>query len=267
MALVVSLALAWFWPGPSHAQIARLFAVDRLQAHQIAVLSWADEKALGDSIDTYLKQEEGLLLYRPTPALGQFLERVSQAVVAASRYPTRQYTVQIIDDGDINAFATVGGYLYLHRGLLGVIQNEAELAGVLAHEIGHLEQRDGLNQLWHQLTMQDLVFRADRQQQRLVALSGDLRSLSSSHLGEYTADAIAFHILGRAGYGQSALVTLLQRLAETSHQTPPGLLSSHPHPRQRIAQLSQLLANETAPGATAGLDAALYQQIMANLEV
>ncbi|HIK45301.1 MAG TPA: M48 family metalloprotease [Leptolyngbyaceae cyanobacterium M65_K2018_010] len=265
LALVLGLAVGLLWPARSPAQIPRLFSLDRLQAHQIANLSWADEKSLGRAIDARFKQE-GLLPYvGHDPALDVFVNRVLQSLVAVSTYPERLYTVQIVDDENVNAFATLGGYVYLNTGLLKRIDNEAELAGVLAHELGHLEERDGLNQLWLQLTVQDLTLQADRRQQRLVAMAGDLRSLSNGHASEYTADAIAFGILGRAGYSQFALVTLLQRIADNGVLEKPGFISTHPNPYRRIEQLEYLLATEQTLEATAGLDSTAYQQLIVSL--
>lgn len=254
LAGAVALALIGLAAYPSRAQVSRAFSVDRLQTYQLANLDWAAEVALGEAIDGQLKQD-GLTPYRASAAVVDYVNQVGGRVVAASSQSHYTYTFQLVDDDSLNAFATIGGYVYIHTGLLKVIQNEAELAGVLAHEVGHIEEQDGLNHLWHQLMVQQLGLQVGRRQQPLVALGGQLRSLSNSHTDEYIADAIAFHILGQADYAQGALISLLQRIDQSFAQAVrPGFISSHPNPRRRIQQLQQRLRQEQTPTATAGLD-------------
>ncbi|MFZ4675224.1 MAG: M48 family metalloprotease [Nodosilinea sp.] len=267
VALVVGLVLAWLPLNPSLAQVSRSFPVERLRAYQLANLSWQDEMALGEAIDRQLKQD-GLVIYNLSQEVSAYLDRVGDRIVAASQYPAHRYRFQVVDDDGINAFATVGGYVYLHGGLLNVIENEAELAGVLAHEVGHIEGQDGLNQLWHQLTVQELSQHSDRMHQRMAVLGGQLRSLSNGQTSEYIADTLAFYTLGRAGYAQLALVTLLQRIIATDPaQAPrPGLISSHPAPQSRIEQLQVLLATEPSLEARDGLEQASYLIVRASFE-
>jgi predicted Zn-dependent protease len=247
------------------AQITRSFSTVRLQAYQLTNLSFADEQALGASIDQYLKQE-GLTLYTNDEVILDYVNEVAQRMIEVSRWPNRRYTVQIIDDEGTNAFATVGGYIYLQTGMLEMVQNEAELAGVLAHEIAHIEEQDGLNQLWHMLTTQQLSMQEDRLRRRAVVLGGQLRSLSNSHEDEYIADRIAFRMLGRAGYAQQTMVDLLNRLAAADQQPARlGWVSTHPDVQSRLYQLYQLLVNEASVEGTSGLDQIVYSAIMESL--
>ncbi|NJL44816.1 MAG: M48 family metalloprotease [Leptolyngbyaceae cyanobacterium SM2_3_12] len=265
LAGLVALAIVMLTAAPSPAQISRSFPVDRLHTYQLTNLNWADEVALGEAIDRQLKQD-GLRLYGGNFPINDYVNQVGQRVAAASHQAHRVYTFQVVDDPGINAFATLGGYIYIYTGLLQAMQNEAELAGVLAHEVGHIEQQDGLNQLWHQLTVHQLGQQLEGIHQRRVAFSGQLRSLSTSHADEYVADTIAFHILGRAGYAQAALVTLLQRMDQDfSEAVPIGFISSHPNPRRRVSQLQQRLAVEQNPLAMEGLDSDPYAARVAPL--
>ena len=70
--------------------------------------------------------------------LQAYVNRVGQRLVANSEEPNETFTFTVIDSPDINAFATPGGYIYINRGLLAYLDSEAEMAGVLAHEIGHI---------------------------------------------------------------------------------------------------------------------------------
>jgi predicted Zn-dependent protease len=254
------------------AQVTRTFSTTQLQAYQLTNLSPADESALGAAIDAQL-QQEGLTLYTQNQHILDYVNRIAQRVAAASRWPGRPYTVQIVVADQANAFATVGGYIYIHTGLLTLIQNEAELAGVLAHEIGHLEEQDGLNQIWQTLTTQQLSAQRNTQQQQVIWSGGQLRALSNSHEDEYIADRLAFHTLARAGYSPQAMVDLLSRMAATDATSPrAGWISTHPDGQNRLRQLQQLLGDTPrmlvdAPTrlTTAGSDNSAYAAIMADL--
>ncbi|MEO1067691.1 MAG: M48 family metalloprotease [Cyanobacteria bacterium J06638_6] len=250
----------------SRSEVPRSFQPDNLQPYQLTNLTLAGEVALGKAVDAQLRQD-GLELYSGDPGIAAYVNTVGQRVAAASRLPARVFTFQIVDDPDANARATMGGFIYINTGLLRAIQNEAELAGVLAHEVGHLEHRDGLNQLWHLLTVEQLWQQEQGVAQRLVEVGGQLRSLSNSHAAEFLADATAFRLLGEAGYAQVGLVTLLQRLqADSPGPIAPGLVSSHPPPQGRLRQLQRQLATVATMGADWGLDQAAYAARIANLD-
>lgn len=250
---------------PSFGEVPRSFQPDNLQAYQLTNLTLAGEVALGRAVDAQLRQD-GLMPYSDSPAIADYVEGVGQRVAMASQIPANFFTFQIVDDPDANAHATMGGFVYINTGLLRVIQNEAELAGVLAHEIGHLEYRDGLNYLWHLLTVEQLWQQEQGFAQHLVKVGGQLRSLSNSHENEFLADAAAFWLLGEVGYAQVGLVTLLERLqADQTQPTASGLVSTHPTPQGRLRQLERLLATEATVNADQGLDQAAYSTRIATL--
>ena len=80
------------------------------------------------------------------PELLAYVNEIGQRLVKASDTPDDTFTFTVIDSPDINAFATPGGFIYINRGLLAYLDNEAELAGVLAHEIGHVTARHAARQ-------------------------------------------------------------------------------------------------------------------------
>lgn len=261
MALILSFGLHGGVTLEAAAEVFRSFSVDTLQAYQLANLSAADEMVLGAAIDQQLKQD-GLILYQGSAAITDYVRQVGERVFQADS-PPPYYQIQVIDSEDINAFATVGGFVYIYTGLLKLINTEAELAGVLAHEAGHVLERHGLNQLWHLLTVQQSNPTANRMRQQLITLGSQVRTLSNSYEDEYEADRLAFYLLGRAGYAQTALVTLLQRLQDADpDRNSPNLISTHPNLESRLAQLRSLLATEREAAATDGLATESYQSVM-----
>jgi len=245
--------------GTAWANLSRSFAEDGLRAYEITNLDADSERALGRTIHHYL-QQDGLQFYDASSDLTGYVQQVGQRVASASDVPY-PLTFQVVEDDLPNAFATVGGFIYVHTGLLREIRNEAELAGVLAHEMGHIQQRDGLNQLWLQLTTHQLARFERGMSQHLIAWGGRVRSVSNRHEDEYTADAIAFRLLGQTGYAQVGLLTLLERMSPEDEQHPsaPGLVSTHPAPRRRLVKLQTLWSTERTTAATEGQDEALYR--------
>jgi len=114
--------------------------------------SWQQEVELGAQADKEITQEMGLY---DNPQLQAYVEQVGQRVLQASNftgpsspeiYRNTKFTFRIIDDPVVNAFALPGGYVYVTRGLLAHVQNEAQLAVVMGHEIGHVVARHSSQQ-------------------------------------------------------------------------------------------------------------------------
>ena len=82
------------------------------------------------------------------PKVVEYVRRIGESLAANSDRPDIDYTFTVLDSPDINAFATPGGYIYVNRGLLAYLDSEAELAGVLAHEIAHVTERHASRQDW-----------------------------------------------------------------------------------------------------------------------
>ena len=262
---ILSLVMIVTFATSTPAELSRSFSTEELHPYQLQNLNPCDERALGAAIDTYLKQD-GLILYSTDPAVSTYIDQVGKRLTN-SLDSRLQFIFQVVEDNNPNAFATVGGYVYINTGLLKAIQTEAELAGVIAHEMGHLQQRDGLNQLWLQLTVDQLAGFESGFQQRLIAWGGRLRSLSNRHEDELTADAIAFHLLGEAGYNQEGLLTLLQRISNASLTRPAtfNLVSTHPTSQRRLRELQHLWSTEDPTDSSYGQSLEPYQTRMESL--
>ncbi|HQM43748.1 MAG TPA: M48 family metallopeptidase, partial [Smithellaceae bacterium] len=97
-----------------------------------------DERKLGKEFFDKLNQNNFLLKDRQ---LNEYITQVGSLVLAQSKKAPFDYTFSVVDSSAINAFATPGGYIYLHKGLISAVDNEAELAGVIAHELAHANAR------------------------------------------------------------------------------------------------------------------------------
>ncbi len=186
------------------------------------------------------------------PMITEYVNRVGQNIVLHSdaRIP---FTIKVIDSDEVNAFALPGGFFYVNKGLLLVADNEAEVAGVMAHEIAHVAARHALeNQtkasLLEYLAMGTSIFLGGipgmiYQNTAGLGLLGIFMKFSRS--AEEEADKLGVQYMWAAGYDPSAMATMFEKL-ESKNKKKPGLISrafaSHPAPPDRRAAALALAA-------------------------
>ncbi len=105
---------------------------------QLMLLSQSDEIALGQQTDKQVLQTYGI---NDDPALNAYVNGIGQRMAKLTHRPNLKYTFKVLDTPMVNTFAVPGGYLYFTRGILCYLNNEAELAGVMGHELGHVNAR------------------------------------------------------------------------------------------------------------------------------
>jgi predicted Zn-dependent protease len=177
-------------------------------------------------------------------SLGNFLAKTSDR-------PDVDYTFTVLDSPVINAFALPGGYVYVTRGLMALAENEAQLAGVLAHEIGHVDARHGLNRvgagIFGQIASLGLGLLLGEEAGQFGNVLTNLGLSAYSREQEYDADVLGVKYLARAGYDPHAMAAFLENLqrhsrleAEIAGQ--PGaadrfsLLATHPRTADRVEE-------------------------------
>jgi predicted Zn-dependent protease len=107
-------------------------------------MSEAQEVQTGQQEDAKVRKQYGVY---DNPALQQYVNEVGQKLARSSHRPGLRYSFVVVDSPEINAFALPGGYIYITRGIMAYLNSEAELAGVLGHEIGHVTARHSVQQL------------------------------------------------------------------------------------------------------------------------
>jgi len=186
------------------------------------------------------------------PLITEYVNRVGQNIVLHSdaRIP---FTIKVIDSDEVNAFALPGGFFYVNKGLLLVADNEAEVAGVMAHEIAHVAARHSVeNQtkasLLEYLAMGTSIFLGGipgmiYQNTAGLGLLGAFMKFSRSAEGE--ADKLGVQYMYAAGYDPGAMSTMFEKL-EAKNKKKPGLIArafaSHPAPPDRRAAAIALAA-------------------------
>ena len=192
------------------------------------------------------------------PEINAYINNIGQRLASSSARPNLKYTFQVVEDNAINAFATMGGFVYINTGLMKASDNEAQLASVIGHEIGHITGRHSIEQLKQTLIANGISSLAGLDQSQLsnVVLNIGLR-LPKSREAEYDADRRGLENIIRVGYAPSAMPEFMKKLASAS--TAPAFLSTHPSPPDRVQRLNSLIPPQYR-AKTDGLDQVNYKQ-------
>lgn len=213
---------------------------------ELMLLSAADEVAMGQQTDPQVLQTFGQ--YKDAD-LARYVTALGNKLGALSHQPELDYSVKVLDSPVVNAFAVPGGYVYLSRGILAYLNDEAELAGVMGHEIGHIAARHSAQQYSRaQVTQLGLglgamVSKTFRKYAGLAQFGVGMLFLSFSRDMERQADALGVEYSSKAGYDANHMANLfvsLERLNPGEAQSGlPGWFSTHPNPPDRIAAIKQ----------------------------
>ena len=264
MSMILAIGISVGTAQPSEAGWADLI-FGGIQVLQISNMSDSQEVSMGRDINDRLVKSGQMKLYK-NAALNAYVDEIGQALAASSDRPDIPYTFQIVDDDAVNAFATMGGYVYVTTGLMAAAETEAELAGVIGHEIGHIGERHAVEQMRRAAIAQGLTgaLNPGANRERLINIGTQLAwQLPNSRQAEYEADRYGFETMGRVGYDQSGMVSFMQKLVRQG--SPPEFLSTHPDARNRVDSLQEQLETEATPSATFDTTPATYSNYIAPL--
>lgn len=184
------------------------------------------------------------------PELAAYVDSIGQFLALTSERPNVKFTFTVLNSPIVNAFALPGGYIYVTRGLLALAGDEAELAGVIAHEIGHVAARHGAqrmsNAMLANLGLGLLGAVTDSEQVAGLAQLGALAVVQGySREQEYEADLLGVRYLSRAGFDPEAMASFLAKLKAHSQlesiiagnpqqQDQFDILATHPRTAERV---------------------------------
>ena len=219
-----------------------------------AFMSETDELRVGAEEHPKILKEMGGTYKNPT--IQTYIDWVGEKLAKASDRPDLKFTFTVLNDSNINAFALPGGYVYITRGLIALAENEAEMAGVLAHEIGHITARHTAQRYSAAMatnlgligaSILGSVFGVPGDLNRLAGQVGQLYLQSYSREQELEADMLAVRYMSKAGYDSRTLETFFRKMAQHTSITQrvrgrpnedpaDNIMSTHPRTSDRIAQ-------------------------------
>jgi len=193
------------------------------------------------------------------PDLTAYANKICDAIVINSPRPDifNGYHLNILDSTEINAFATSGGHIFLTRGLIACADSEDVLAGVIAHEVAHIQLQHSLKAIKNSrfnaailatgvntagaLTGKDVQELTETFNESVGDIVNTMLNSGYSRQQEYDADATALSLMAGAGYEPSCLVTMLLSLQKLEPSHPGGFNDTHPSPTDRITNVERHL--------------------------
>lgn len=200
----------------------------------VTVLPVKEEKKLGDLLmEQYLAGVKQI----NDDTVEEAIEIIEDRLVAALDSTEYEYNIIVVDVAEVNAFATLGGNIVVFKGLIELAESPEEVAAVLAHEMGHVEERHVVNKLAAELGMTAVIALLSNGDPILIQqVLKTLISSSFSRSQESDADDFAFELLNDAGISPANFGSFFERMKDKSADYPEELemLMTHPHSKYRI---------------------------------
>ncbi|HQR61380.1 MAG TPA: M48 family metalloprotease, partial [Methylophilaceae bacterium] len=178
--------------------------------------------------------------------LQKYVNQVGRWVALQSERPDLPWHFGVIESDDLNAFAAPGGWVLVTKGLYRQLNNEAELAGVVGHEIGHVVKKHQLKVIQKQQLLSygagllgGTLGKDNQTVQQLIGSGAEICARSLDKDAEFEADRIGIVLAGRAGYDPYGLVEVLQTIGHAGKDDSRValLFKTHPHPDERLTKL------------------------------
>ncbi|MDQ3170215.1 MAG: M48 family metalloprotease [Acidobacteriota bacterium] len=247
---IVMLTIA----APVYGQIGALQRrAGQLQKVSDIHFSDTEERDLGAKVSAQLRARYGVV---QDPKVTKYVSLVGTVVAKASSRPNLAWQFVVLDTDAVNAYAAPGGIIHITRGALGLIKTEAELAGVLAHEIAHVTEKHTIKAIQKAKGIETGVDLADKGAVTDLFANKAYEMLFENAFDrgdELGADKAGVQMAGAGGYSATALTAFLQRLAERNKNVkePNGLFASHPLIKERTDKIATEAARaKPAPTAT-----------------
>jgi beta-barrel assembly-enhancing protease len=232
-----------------------------IQLVQLSNMSDEQEVALGTRINQQLVNRQFKLASNST--VTSYVNQIGQKLVPFSDRPDIPYVFQVVDNNSVNAFATMGGYVYVTTGLVKTADNEAQLASVIGHEIGHIAARHAVEQMRERALAAGVATAAGLDRNTAVSIGVELAvNRPHSRQAEFEADQKGLVNIERAGYAPGAMVDFMQKLLNQG--SVPSFLSTHPATGDRIEALNQAIDPATADVGS-GMDTSAYRSKISSL--
>lgn len=212
---------------------------------ELMLVSTDQELAIGKNTDQQVIKQYGIY---PDEKLQAYLTKIGRKIAPYTHRPNLPYSFKVVDSDVINAFAVPGGYVYFTRGIFAYLNDEAELAGVLGHEMGHVNARHSAKQMSRaQLTQVGLgvgsiLSETFRKYAGIANAGVQLMFLKFSRDDERQADELGVEYATKSGYDAKHMAEFfhtLDRMRPKDGSALPGWLSTHPDPKNRFTDVKK----------------------------
>lgn len=242
-----------------------LLGMVRVAAGDLKSLTTPQELVMGQIFAEQVELQYPLLR---DPVVDWYVNLRGRQLADKSPRNNLPYFFGVIDSTEINAFAIPGGHIYLNLGTMQVADDEAELLGILAHEVGHVVARHSAKQIvkeqWASIALTTAIGAYPNYYADLAGnLFGELGFLKMGRDAEREADQLGFQIMVNAGYDPYGMITMFEHML-ARYKDEPGRLEklflTHPPTQERIDNLKALLAATTLPEGLR-LNTAQYREV------
>jgi predicted Zn-dependent protease len=246
-AVVVALAIVGC-AAPASAQLGGLSgAVKRAQQFQDLQITDAEERELGSLVSQRVRERYGVV---QDAAVHRYVTLVGEAVAQATG-EKETWTFVVLDTDAVNAFAAPGGFIHITRGALALIRDEAELAGVLGHEIIHVTEKHTIRAIQKNKSIQmgadeTLSGNAELLNRLVENVYLDIVEKGFGRGEDLESDEKALEAVNKVGYAPQGLSRFLTRLQERNKASKEkrGLFASHPEMQERLSKLAREITKE-----------------------
>jgi hypothetical protein len=208
-------------------------------AQALEEINLSDEYSIGRDVAASILSRYSI--WDANPSLTNYVNLICQTIVINSPRPTafNGYNAAILDSGEVNAFASPGGHVFITRGLIEAVKSEDALAAVLAHEIAHIQLSHGLRAIQTSRGLQDWLSQFNLSGAQTIT---DRLNAGFSRIQEFDADITAMSLLAAAGYNPRQLVEMLRELDKIQGSRNGGFNAgfgrTHPSPASRMVNAS-----------------------------
>lgn len=244
MALALILLMS---AAPSYGQLGGLGSTLKKAQEQKArldelTITDAEERQIGDDVSAKIRERFGVV---QDAAIHKYATLVGMTLARESERPNLNWTFIVLDTDGVNAFASPGGLVHITRGALGLATNEAELAGILGHEIGHVVRKHTVNAIRKSNAVKMGSEAAGNRSAVLSNLANRAYEMvlenNFDRSDELDADRVGVALTIKAGYAAKSLGDFLTTLNDRNKDQTErnGLFASHPETRERIGKITQ----------------------------
>jgi len=238
----------------------------------INIYSLEKEIGLGKGLAQEVERQAKLI---DDPVISEYVNRIGQNLVRNSDAKV-PFTIKVIDSDEVNAFALPGGFFFVNSGLILKAENEAELAGVMAHEIAHVAARHGTRQATRGQIVNygsiPLIFMggwAGYAVRQAAQLAVPLGFLKFSRGFEREADMLGLQYLYKTGYDPTSFVDFFEKIQAMEKKKPgtiASVFSSHPMTSKRIRAAQEEIQGDLKPQPQYVVDTSEFQRVKVRLE-